>query len=171
MPEGVSIGVVGFDGQASQLLAPTDDTEAVARAIDRLELGEGTAIGEAVDTSLDTISDTLEQDSSRPRRPPAEDDEAPATVVLLSDGETTRAARTTAAAQAAKQGVPVHTIAFGTDRGSVTAPDGQKVPVPVNRAALRAWPTRPTGSTSRRPPPTSSSRSSSSSAARPRPAT
>ena len=63
VPEGVRIGVVGFDGQARQLLAPTDNTDAVARTIDRLQLGEGTAIGEAVATSLGTIADTLEQDT------------------------------------------------------------------------------------------------------------
>ena len=118
VPEGVRIGVVGFDGQARQLLAPTDNTDAVARTIDRLQLGEGTAIGEAVATSLGTISDTLEQDTETTTTTAGEDDEAPATVVLLSDGETTVGRpNDEAAALAEEQGVPVHTIAFGTDRG------------------------------------------------------
>jgi Ca-activated chloride channel family protein len=138
VPEGVRIGVVGFDGQARQLLAPTDNTDAVARTIDRLQLGEGTAIGEAVATSLGTISDTLEQDTETTTTTAGADEQAPATVVLLSDGETTVGRpNDEAAALAEEQGVPVHTIAFGTDRGSVTAPDGQQVPVPVNRQALQ----------------------------------
>ena len=146
VPEGVRIGVVGFDGQARQLLAPTDNTDAVARTIDRLQLGEGTAIGEAVATSLGTISDTLEQDTETTTTTAGEDDEAPATVVLLSDGETTSGRpNDEAAALAEEQGVPVHTIAFGTDRGSVTAPDGQQVPVPVNRPALQRLATQTDG--------------------------
>ena len=58
--------------------------------------------------------------------------------MLLSDGETTVGRSNDQAAKAAKaQNVPVHTIAFGTDSGSVRAPDGQQVKVPVNRAALQ----------------------------------
>ena len=58
--------------------------------------------------------------------------------MLLSDGETTVGRPNDQAAKAAKaQDVPVHTIAFGTDSGSVRAPDGQQVKVPVNRAALQ----------------------------------
>jgi Ca-activated chloride channel family protein len=145
VPDGVRIGVVGFDGQARQLLAPTDNTDAVARTIDRLRLGEGTAIGEAVAASLETIASTLDRDGeATTTAAPAE--ESPATVVLLSDGETTSGRpNDEAAALAEEQGVPVHTIAFGTDQGSVVAPDGQRVQVPVNRAALQRLATQTDG--------------------------
>jgi hypothetical protein len=58
---------------------------------------------------------------------------------LLSDGETTQGRSNDEAARAAMaQGVAVNTIAFGTDAGVVTGPDGVQIPVPVNRDALRA---------------------------------
>jgi Ca-activated chloride channel family protein len=57
--------------------------------------------------------------------------------VVLSDGETNVGVlNDTAAQDAVTAGVPVNTIAFGTDNGTVRDPSGQSVPVPVNRQAL-----------------------------------
>lgn len=135
VPDGVAVGVVAFDESARQVLAPTDRREAVERTIDRLELGEGTAIGEAVFTSLETIEDAF--DIAEGDVAEGEGSAAPATIVLLSDGETTAGRPDDEAAAAAKAaGIAVSTIAFGTDAGTVTAPDGQEIPVPVNREAL-----------------------------------
>jgi len=57
---------------------------------------------------------------------------------LLSDGETTEGRpNEDAAAAAAAANVAVHTIAFGTDSGTVEDPStGEQIPVPVNEAAL-----------------------------------
>ncbi|MGB7861459.1 MAG: VWA domain-containing protein, partial [Acidimicrobiia bacterium] len=41
-----------------------------------------------------------------------------------------------AAAMARRAGIPVHTIAFGTDAGTIEDPVAGTVPVPVNKAAL-----------------------------------
>jgi Ca-activated chloride channel family protein len=41
-----------------------------------------------------------------------------------------------AATAARKAGIPVNTIAFGTDSGTITDPLAGSVPVPVNEAAL-----------------------------------
>jgi Ca-activated chloride channel family protein len=132
VPDGVKVGVVAFDESARQVLAPTDRREAVERTIERLELGEGTAIGEAVFTSLQTIEDTFDAVTSG-----TGDGRAPATIVLLSDGETTAGRPDDEAAAAARSaGIAVSTIAFGTDAGTVTGPDGEEIPVPVNRQAL-----------------------------------
>jgi Ca-activated chloride channel family protein len=137
VPEGVAVGVIGFDGVARQLIAPTTRLDAVRRVIDGSislgQLGEGTAIGEAVFLGIEAIESSSD----------AVGDEAPSggeaagTIVVLSDGETTMG-RTNdeAAAEARRAGVPVHTIAFGTDAGTVTDPLGEVVPVPVNEAAL-----------------------------------
>ncbi len=133
VPDGVKVGVVAFDESARQVLAPTDRREAVERTIERLELGEGTAIGEAVFTSLQTIEDAFDAAEGGGDEGGA----APATIVLLSDGETTAGRPDDEAAAAAREaGIAVSTIAFGTDAGTVTGPDGEEIPVPVNRQAL-----------------------------------
>jgi len=142
VPDGVRVGLVGFDNGARLLVPPTDKTEVIERAVDRLTLGEGTAIGEAVFTSLDAITEALEigaEAEDEPDTAPAtaDDGQQPAVVVLLSDGENT-VGRTNeeAAAAAAAQGRPVYTVAVGTDSGEITLPDGSSQPVPVNRPAL-----------------------------------
>jgi Ca-activated chloride channel homolog len=57
---------------------------------------------------------------------------------LMSDGDTTMGRpEEQAARDAAGRGVKVSTVAFGTDHGSVVV-DLMRVPVPVDRAALRA---------------------------------
>ncbi len=84
--------------------------------------------------SLDAIEAAATQISEQ-----APTDDKPAgTIVLLSDGETTEGRPDDEAAAAAKKaGIAVNTIAFGTQNGFVEDPNtGQKVPVPVNEAAL-----------------------------------
>jgi Ca-activated chloride channel family protein len=127
LPARLNLGLVAFDGTASVLVSPTTDREAVRSAIDALELGPGTAIGDAVATSLDSIASV----PGEPGQPPA-----PGRIVLLSDGETTRGLpNTTAAQQALAKNVPVSTIAYGTQDGEVTI-QGRTIGVPVNREAL-----------------------------------
>ncbi len=143
IPDGVRVGVVGFDGSSHIFLDPTTDTAAVQRTIERLQLGEGTAIGEAVFSALEAINtpDPAATDGgSAPSTtaPKPADGKLAGAVVLLSDGETTEGRPNDEAAQAATAaGVVVNTIAFGTDSGVVTGPDGSQIPVPVNRDALR----------------------------------
>ncbi len=138
VPDGVAIGVVGFDGNARQLIAPTSNLEAVRRIIDgsitRQALGEGTAIGEAVFMGIDAIESAAgDLDVDIP------EDEALGTIVLLSDGDTTMGRSNDEAASAARSaGIPVHTIAFGTDAGVISDPLYGSTPVPVNEAALKA---------------------------------
>jgi Ca-activated chloride channel family protein len=62
----------------------------------------------------------------------------PARIVLLSDGTNTVGRPNTQAVEAAKAaGVPVSTIAFGTDYGTLNL-DGETVPVPVDRGELQS---------------------------------
>ncbi len=57
--------------------------------------------------------------------------------MLLSDGETTQGRPNDDAAREARdRRITVHTIAFGTDSGSIPDPLGGRIPVPVNRQAL-----------------------------------
>lgn len=136
VPEGVAVGVVAFDGNARQLIAPTDNLEAVRGVIDRAiqldYLGEGTAIGEAVFLGIDAIESTLVVDEEG-----VESADPAGTIVLLSDGDTTMGRPNDDAASAARAaGIPVHTIAFGTNAGTIEDPLAGTVPVPVNEAAL-----------------------------------
>lgn len=128
LPARLNLGLVSFSGTAQVLVAPTNDHTLVKRSISSLELGPRTAIGEAVYLSLQSIASV-----------PSEPGQAkpPARIVLMSDGETTVGRPNEQAGQAAAEAkVPIYTIAFGTDGGTV-AVEGRLVPVPVNRDALR----------------------------------
>lgn len=125
----VQLALVSFSGRARLMIPPTLDHPAVQRAITGLELGEGTAIGDALLVGVDTLLAGADDTSERP----------PGAIVLLSDGETTMGVPTAEGAQAAADaGIPVYTIAFGTPDGVVALPpDGELVPVPVNEAELK----------------------------------
>jgi Ca-activated chloride channel family protein len=130
LPERINLGLVSFAGTATTLVPPTTDRLQVEKAIDNLDLAEATAIGEAVFTSLTAIENFQSSLSA------GDAEAAPARIVLLSDGQTTVGREDTQAIDAARAaGVPVSTIAFGTDYGTLQL-DGETVPVPVDRAAL-----------------------------------
>jgi Ca-activated chloride channel family protein len=134
LPPKINVGLVSFNGTGTILVPPTTDRAQVRRAIDGLELDERTAIGEAIFTSLQAIR----------QAPPAEGDEeneeVPARIVLMSDGKTTVGRPDSVGAQAAKDaGVPVNTIAFGTENGVIILPEEPApVPVDVDHEALEA---------------------------------
>lgn len=134
LPPKINVGLVAFNGTGTILVPPTTDRAQVRTAIDRLELDERTAIGEAIFTSLQAIQ----------QAPPAEGDEdneeVPARIVLMSDGKTTVGRPDSVGAQAAREaGVPVNTIAFGTDHGVIVIPEEPApVPVDVDHEALEA---------------------------------
>ena len=130
LPERINLGLVSFAGTATTVVPPTTDRLQVANAIDNLDLAESTAIGEAIFTSLTAVENFQSTVETRGEEPP------PARIVLLSDGTNTVGRENTQAIDAARAaGVPVSTIAFGTDYGTLDL-DGEIVPVPVDRAAL-----------------------------------
>jgi Ca-activated chloride channel family protein len=132
LPARINLGLVSFSGQVSVKVAPTVDRDAVKVAIDNLKLGDSTAIGEAIYSSLDAITSFAAQTTSTSDAPP------PARIVLMSDGFNNVGREPTVAAKAAKvAGVPVSTIAFGTENGTVNV-DGQSVQVPADRTTLKA---------------------------------
>jgi Ca-activated chloride channel family protein len=130
LPSRVNLGLVSFAGSANTLVTPTTDRSQVRGAIDNLQLAESTAIGEAVFTSLTDIQNYQASLGASKKAPPAR-------IVLLSDGYNTVGRGDTQAIDAARAAkVPVSTIAFGTDFGTLTL-DGETVPVPVDRATLK----------------------------------
>jgi len=129
LPTRFNVGLVSFSGSAAVVVAPTQDHPAVTTALQGLSLGSGTAIGEAVLASISALELVPGQNGEEP---------PPARLVLLSDGTNTVGRPLEDAVQAARDaGVPVSTIAFGTQEGRVEV-DGTEIPVPVDRAALRA---------------------------------
>ncbi len=141
VPDGVQIGLVTFSETVQVRVAPTDDREALVAAIERLRLGPGTAIGEAIYASLAVLPEALTADGTdttgvtEPSAAPV--GASPGSIVLLSDGETTAGRSEAEAARDARDaGVPVSTVAFGTDHGTIEI-DGETLPVPVDTTALR----------------------------------
>ncbi len=63
VPAGVRVGLVAFDQTARVIIPPTTAKVVLDRAIDRLSLGEGTAIGEAIYTSLDLLESDVPADA------------------------------------------------------------------------------------------------------------
>lgn len=127
LPGSYNLGLVSFAKSANVLVSPGKDRDAVAEAIDALQLAEATATGEAVLTSLDAIKAVPGAGAEGP---------PPARIVLLSDGYRTYGRSIEEAAVAAVEAnVPVTTIAFGTDAGVVDIA-GQLQRVPVDRQAL-----------------------------------
>jgi Ca-activated chloride channel family protein len=130
LPARINLGLVSFAGTATTLVTPTTDRDQVTTAIDNLELAEATAIGDAVFTSLTAIANFQSSLESEGQAAP------PARIVLLSDGYSTVGRDATQAVDAANGAkVPVSTIAFGTDYGTLDL-NGETVPVPVDRATL-----------------------------------
>lgn len=121
----VEIGLLSFSGTVTVEVDPTLDRSVINRGIDNLQLAESTAIGDALAGGTRLLVNSAD--------PNADPDQAPGVIVLLSDGETTVGRPTTDGAQdAADAGVPVYTIAFGTDGGRIVDPvSGDVVPVPV----------------------------------------
>jgi Ca-activated chloride channel family protein len=132
LPPQINVGLVTFDGVARVRVTPTTDRQPVRSAIETLELGPATAIGEAIFAGLDAIAAapafTEEGEEAEP---------VPARMVVMTDGKTTVGRPDIDGAEAAVEAeVPVSTIAFGTDRGTIVI-DGEIQPVPVDREPLR----------------------------------
>ncbi|CAN5857709.1 VWA domain-containing protein [soil metagenome] len=129
LPDSINLGLVAFAGSARVVVPPTTERVPVTEAIDRLELAESTAIGDAILTSLEAVKSVPEAADGQP---------VPAHILLLSDGETQVGTPNELAVEVARQAeVPVTTIAFGTPQGIITY-QGQTIPVAVDETALAA---------------------------------
>jgi Ca-activated chloride channel homolog len=150
LPEKFRVGIVSFASTAQTLTRPTTDRVAVYGAIDSLHAEGATAMGDGIERALDVKRPPTPPSSGSTARPspspPARQgnaDEAPLVVLLLSDGANTqgRTQPMEAAADAKELGVPVFTIALGTDRGMVDVPDEtgnlRRIPVPPDTLTLQ----------------------------------
>ncbi|HEY7047626.1 MAG TPA: VWA domain-containing protein [Jatrophihabitantaceae bacterium] len=133
LPPRINVGLVKFGGNASVVVPPTIDRDVLKKSIDDLKEQDSTAIGEAIETCLDAIKTFSAQTTAKDDKPP------PARIVLLSDGASNKGrSPMSAAGDAKQQGVPVSTIAFGTDTGTVEVPGYGSQSVPADKTTLRA---------------------------------
>ena len=133
---GVNLGLISFAANPTMLSSPTTNHEATKIAIDKMQVSERTATGEAIFAALQAIS-TVGAVIGGGDTPP------PARIVLFSDGKETSPGNPdnqrgafTAARAAKDQGIPISTIAFGTENGKVSV-DGADVDVPVDDTTMK----------------------------------
>lgn len=129
LPDSYNVALVALNGSPSIRMPPSTDRGALERAMEAMELEDGTAIGEAILSALQAVD----------QAPQAEEDEdpAPAMVVLLSDGTNTQGTEPLGPAeQAAAQEIPIFTIAYGTENGYVDL-DGVRENVAPDVETLR----------------------------------
>ncbi len=133
---GINLGLIAYAGTATVLVSPTTNREATKTALDKLQLADRTATGEAIFTSLQAIATVGAVIGGGDDGPP------PARIVLMSDGKETVPSNPdnpkgafTAARTAKDQGVPISTVSFGTPYGYVEIND-QRQPVPVDEDML-----------------------------------
>ena len=143
-PPTYRIGLVDFDTAGHTLVTPTTDRDAVAKALDTLKPTTGTAAGEGLGTAVDLITASTGGKATAAAKASAKPYSA---VVLLTDGgNTVGRSLATASKEAKAARIPVYTIAYGTDGGTVTIA-GKTEAVPSDPAAMAAVATATGGTT------------------------
>jgi Ca-activated chloride channel homolog len=124
-PNGVRMGLVVFSGFAELVVPPTNDREALLKAIAGLTVGHGTAIGSALLKGLDAIAEVnprvqpvgdVPEAASPPRATtPGAGGYVPDIIVLLTDGRNTSAIEPLdALPRVVERRVRVYPVGFGT---------------------------------------------------------
>jgi Ca-activated chloride channel homolog len=159
LPADIRVGLVTFAGTAQVAHRVTPDRSALLEAVDRFRLQRATATGSALLLSLAVLRPELEFDiepliygfNPSPRgsraantaladlKPVAPGSYASGAIVLISDGRRTTGPDPIMAAQlAAKLGVRVYTVAFGTPDGFIPGFDGRAFYAAVDERTLQA---------------------------------
>jgi Ca-activated chloride channel homolog len=130
VPGSVRVGLVEFNSKITVLQSPTTDHSLVRQALGQLKITGGTAIGDAIRTSL-RLATTGKQSATK---------HPPAAIVLLSDGSNDVGSDPISAAQqAAADHIPIYTVVLGTAGGTVAQKRGNttvNVPVPPDPQQL-----------------------------------
>ena len=150
LPDKFRVGIVSFASTAQTLTRPTTDRPAVYEAVGSLHAEGATAMGDGIERALDVKRPPTPPSTGSAARPapiPGGQEggasDAPLIVLLLSDGANTqgRTQPMEAAADAKALGVPVFTIALGTEQGMVDVPDEtgnlRRIPVPPDKLTLQ----------------------------------
>ena len=128
LPVSYNVAVVTMAGTPAIAMPPSTDRGAVDRVLDSLQLEDGTAIGDAITAALSAVDQAPEGDG---------DEAAPAMIVMLSDGTNTEGPAPAGPTTSAKQrGIPIFTIAYGTENGFVDI-DGKRENVAPDKTTLQ----------------------------------
>jgi Ca-activated chloride channel homolog len=146
-PDSLRVGVVAFSDEPQVVVSPTVDRAQLSEGIEVLGPGFGTAIGDALARAVELARTATGQSGDGGVTPPPaikdEEGRSLASILLLSDGAQTRGLLSPGqgAERAQAAGIPVFTVALGTDGGTILAgPAGQEqvIPVPPDRETLAA---------------------------------
>jgi Ca-activated chloride channel family protein len=147
-PRSVRIGVVAFSDSGLSVQSPTNDTEAILNAIDRITPQLGTSLANGIYASLNTLaaedepgsrrySDLQEVPTPTPT-PVPQGTVGPAVILLLTDGENTVNPNPLEAAQAAiDRGVRIYTVGIGSSEGTMLEVEGFIVHTQLDEAMLQ----------------------------------
>jgi Ca-activated chloride channel homolog len=128
VPDELRVGSVAFAEVPHSLEPPTTDHDAIRDAIDAIEADGGTGTGDALVAALRMARGNSDDEENRP----------PAAIVLLSDGKATRGRDPVGVAREARRaGVPIYTVALGTEEGVVPGPSLGGLPVPPDPETMR----------------------------------
>jgi Ca-activated chloride channel family protein len=158
-PSQVRIGVVSIAATASLVQSPTDNREDILRAIDRVQLQPGSALGSGLVIALTTLlpasgidtekiitgksaapgtRDWARQTEIHNFKPVPPGSNSSTAVVLVSDGESNTGPELLEAAKlAAERGVRIYTVGIGTTEGAVLSVDGWSMRVRLDEAGLK----------------------------------
>jgi Ca-activated chloride channel family protein len=137
LPQPLRLGLVSFADAPTVLVPPTTDRATVRAGLEQLRAEGGTAMGLALQRSLDVARTPVPNASGTGTQ------RLPAVLVLLSDGKDTvgGVSPLEIAQQARAAGVKIHTIALGTPDGEVEVRDPfgftQRIRVPPDTATLK----------------------------------
>jgi Ca-activated chloride channel family protein len=129
LPKQYNVAVVSLAGNTAVRQRPETDRSATERIINALTPQDSTSVGESIYSAL----------SAMQQAPKGGDEKmAPGAIVLLSDGDNNAGrAPAQAAAEAAKNDIPIFSIAYGTENGYVDV-DGERTRVPPNKELLES---------------------------------
>ncbi len=164
-PQTVQIGIVSFSGSGFAVEAPTDNTQNLLAAVNRLQPQTGTSLGQGILVALHTIA--VDAGLEAPKAGATPTAAAPssqsggqdaqqaspdnnllaqlpegiypsAVIVLLSDGENNQSIDPAQAAQAAADhGVRIDALGFGTSAGVTLEINGFSVHTALDEATLQ----------------------------------
>jgi Ca-activated chloride channel homolog len=119
LPSNVLVGAIAFSDSPDAVQAPVTNHDAARAIIDAQSANGATATGDALQLALQLLRGS---DAKHP----------PSAIVLLSDGAANAGVDVaTVARQAAKDKIPIDTVALGTPDGTLPSPDPFGPPVAV----------------------------------------